>query len=439
MRSGTRKFIAPVLPLAVVVFMLFAPKPGLAQTAVNSSIKAGEALTLEKAVHIALALNPDILAAMGTERAAHSLIGQAEASYYPQVSLTASQAEYSLNHNLSSLSGFTALGAVSQDIYDFGKTKSQVNVQKYVFKSSEQDMESIRQNVALQVKQAYFSLLQAQRNIGIAQMVVDQFELHLKQATAFHDAGIKPKYDVTLAQVNLSNAKLNLIVVQNSAAVARANLNNVMGVPGSPEYKVEDNLSFKKYDVSFEGALNRAYANRPDLKSVVFRENSAREAISFVKTGYYPVVSGTASYGYTGDRMPLDSYWTAGVAVSFPIFSGFLTKNQLIHSRENLNVLESNELSLKQSIYLEVQTDYLNLNEAEQRVGAAKLVADQAKENLDVANGMYKYGVGSALDVIDALTTYSSAETSYVTALYDYKTAQAQIEKAMGLYGGGHK
>ena len=116
-----------------------------------------------------------------------------------------------------------------------------------------------------------------------------------------------------------------------------------------------------------------------------------------------------------------------------------MTKYQLIQARENLNTLSANETSLRHAIFLEVQTDYLNLGEARQRVGAAKLVVDQAKENLDVATGMYKYGVGNALDMTDALISYSSAQTSYVSALYDYKIAQANIEKAMGLYGGGQK
>ncbi len=446
MGSGLKKqkLAGLFLSAAAALIFLIAPSSGWAQKPIN----AGETLTLQKAINTALALNPDILAAAGAERAAGSLIGQAKANYYPQVNLTASQSEYSLtNRNVTStqttssgrlaLSGFTGAASVSQEIYDFGKTASQVKAQKYAFKSSEQDLRNVRENVVLQVQQAYYGLLQAQRNIGIANAVVDQFEQHLKQASAFHVAGTRPKYDVTLAQVNLSNAKLNLIVVRNNAAIARAGLNNVMGVPDAPEYKVEDNLSFRKYNVSLTDAINKAYANRPDLRSLVFRERSARENISFVKTGYYPAISGTASYGYTGDRMPLDSYWTAGVGVSFPIFSGFLTKYQLIQSREGLHVLEANERSLRHAVFLEVQTDYLDLKEAEERIGAARLVVDQAKENLDVATGMYRYGVGNALDVTDALTSYSGAEITYTAALYDYKIAQANIEKAMGLYGGG--
>ena len=50
------------------------------------------------------------------------------------------------------------------------------------------------------------------------------------------------------------------------------NLNNAMGVPGAPEYTLQENLSFEKYEITFEEAMSRAYENRPDLKSAVAQE-----------------------------------------------------------------------------------------------------------------------------------------------------------------------
>jgi len=40
-------------------------------------------------------------------------------------------------------------------------------------------------------------------------------------------------------------------------------LNNAMGVPDAPEYTIEDNLSFQKYEIKFENAVETAYKNRP--------------------------------------------------------------------------------------------------------------------------------------------------------------------------------
>jgi outer membrane protein TolC len=80
----------------------------------------------------------------------------------------------------------------------------------------------------------------------------------------------------------------------------------------------------------------------------------------------------------------------------------------------------------------EVRQAYLNLQAAEASIETAGLAAEQAKENLDLANGRYAAGVGSPIEVSDAFATYVAAQANYTGALSNYKIAQANIEKAMG-------
>jgi outer membrane protein TolC len=87
----------------------------------------------------------------------------------------------------------------------------------------------------LNVKQTYFGVLQAQRNRGVSGETVKQFELHLEQAKGFYEVGTKPKFDVTKAEVDLSNARLNLIRAENSLRIAIVNLNNAMGITEAPD------------------------------------------------------------------------------------------------------------------------------------------------------------------------------------------------------------
>jgi outer membrane protein TolC len=57
----------------------------------------------------------------------------------------------------------------------------------------------------------------------------------------------------------------------------------------------------------------------------------------------------------------------------------------------------------------------------------------QATENHELADGRYSAGVGSPIEVTDALISLANAKTAYIAALYDYKVAQASMEKAMGM------
>jgi outer membrane protein len=287
----------------------------------------------------------------------------------------------------------------------------------------------------LSVKQAYYAVLQAKRNLVVAADVIKQYQLHLDQAQGFYKVGTNAKIDVITAQVNLSNAKLALINADNTLKIAWVTLRNSMGVPDAPEFTIEDNLSFHKYDITLAEAAARAFENRPDLKSIISQVNAAEENISLQRTGYYPVLSGNASY--TKEEIYLAPYtsgttWEVGVALTIPLFNGFLTDHQVAAAKSNLYLLKANEETLRQQITLNVRQSYLNLLAAEASISAAKLSADESTENLALANGRYTAGVGSTIEVSDAFASYVSAEAAYNAALYNYKIAQASIENAMG-------
>jgi hypothetical protein len=141
----------------------------------------------------------------------------------------------------------------------------------------------------------------------------------------------------------------------------------------------------------------------------------------------------TANYGFDSQSFPLDRGWTVGAQLTFPIFSGYSTKYQVEEARATLDVLKANEENLRQSIYLDVQQAYLNLQVAKDQISTTELTVRQADENLELANGRYAAGVGNPIEVTDALVAQANAKTAYIAALYNYKIAQASIEKAMGV------
>jgi outer membrane protein len=424
--------------ISIMLLIVFAAPAG---AAAEDIIKKDELLTLQRCVEIALMKHPTILAAQNNVSASQSRVGQAKSNYYPQIDASASAARTSVGprRSLGFETGSTIFNsystgvALTQNIYDFGKTGSQVDIQKYNLDSSRSDLETTTEQVLFNVKQAYYGVLQTKRNRDVAEETVRQFEQHLAQARGFYEVGTKPKYDVTKAEVDLSNAKLSLIRAENALKVSKVTLNNAMGVADAPEYTIEDNLAFQKYDITLPQAVGTAYENRPDLKSAVAKRISAEKSIDFAKTGYYPVLTGNAGYNYAGNDFPLAKGWNIGATLSLPIFSGFLTKNQVDEAKANLGVAKANEETLKQSILLDVQQAYLNLLVAADSISNTELTVKQATENLDIANGRYAAGVGNPIEVTDAEVSLANAKTAYNQALYDYKVARASLERAMGV------
>ena len=259
-----------------------------------------------------------------------------------------------------------------------------------------------------------------------------QFQHHLEQAKAFFEVGTKPKFDVTKADVDLSNAKLNLLKAENAFRLGQVTLNNTMGMPEAPDYEIVDQLPFQRVKIDLEEVTRKAYERRPDLKAIAVKRKSLEQSIELARKGYYPSVSGSASYGWGGSDFPLDQGWSFGAQLNVPLFSGFLTKYQVEEARANLDVLAANEALLRQTIYQDVKQAWLNLQEAADRIVTAELSVRQATENLDLANGRYASGVGSPIEVTDALVSVSNAKLAHISALSDYRLAQASLEKAAG-------
>jgi outer membrane protein TolC len=89
---------------------------------------------------------------------------------------------------------------------------------------------------------------------------------------------------------------------------------------------------------------------------------------------------------------------------------------------------------LRQSILLEVNQAYADLESASARIGVMESSLKKAKENFELAEGRYQAGVGLSLEVTDAQVAAVKAETDHVQALYDYQLAAARLMKAMGRF-----
>ena len=425
-----------LLVLSLCIFTLITQEVRAAD-----EINPGETLELSRCIAIALKNHPSLLSATGSFDASRSRVYQARSGYYPQVSASSA---YSRTHppGVVSGSGGTGKGAfdeyqgsvnLNQTLFDFGKTSTQVEVNSLGAQASRADLEDVTSQVILGVRQAYYGILQAKQSQGANAETVAQFEQHLEQARRFYEVGIRAKIDVTTAEVELSQARLNLLKADNGMRIARITLNNAMGMPDAPGYEVKEDLGYQEYPIDLETALKRGYEMRPDYMAVKARREAAERSIDLAYKGYYPVLSGNAGYGWTGQDFPLEKEWSFGAGLSFPLFSGFLTRYQVEEARGNLEVLKGDEELVRQNVRFDVEQAFYNLKDVREGIVLAKLSVEQAKENRELAQGRYATGVGSTIEVTDALVTEINAKTSYINALYAYRLAIANLEKAMGV------
>ncbi len=440
---------------ALLIFLCFFIAASMKVTPVHSAetITAGEVLTLNKAIAIALQNQPAIVAQANQVQAGEAKVGQSQANYYPQINVATGYTRISpvsptINTSQAGMppgtfiptggttayDQYAATAYVNQLLFDFGKTGSQVRVQKLNKEAASFNLQNVKDQVIFNVKQAYYNLLGVERARKVAAESVDNFRNHLTVAVGHYTAGMKPKFDVTKAEVDLSSAELNLIKMENNVRVGRVNLNNAMGLfqTDVPLYTIQDDVSSAPFELNIKDAIQIVYDRRADLRALQRQKEAAAESVRLSQKGYFPTLSGYASYSYVGPEFPLDSGWYAGANLIFPLFSGFLTKNQVVEAKANLEVLNANERGLKQQILLDLEQAFNALREASESRRKTELSVRQARENQELATERYRSGIGTTSELSDALVAYANAQLNDIGALYDYKIAQARIERAIG-------
>lgn len=409
--------------------------PSISVFAQENSLQ-NKTLTLEDCINLTLQNNPEIAAAYSSQEAQRSALKQSKSSYLPQINGSAGYSRSNANTaagNTGTSENYSAGVNASQLIYDFGKTSSTVGIQEKSYQSAVQNTTALINDKIYALKVAYYAVISAEESENVYKQSVEQYTEQLKRAKAFYEVGTYPKIDVTSAQVNLNDAKLNLLTAQNLVKTKRQELLNIMGISdANPTFTLQMADTLQPFELTLEEALNTANKNRPDLLAKQLQVESARQNVTLSKTGYAPTITANGSYAWSGADFPLYDRWSAGASLNVPIFSGFSTYNKVEQSKQNLQTAYHNLTSLEQQILLDVKTAYLALNNAKERIPVAELTQKQAKEGYDLAVGRYKVGVGNYIEVKDAETSYSRAKLSYIQAVLDYNLAVAKLQNSMG-------
>lgn len=390
--------------------------------------------SLSDCIDIALKRNPELLASKQQLNKSFFKIGEARSGYFPEIDLSLSYQRSYQEARIGESYSKNYLGQISlsQTIFDFGKTLTKVVIQKELYKATEsQDRDTIL-NILFNVKSAYFNLLKAKKQKETAEEVLKQAQRHLELAKGFYEVGLKPRIEVTKAEVELSNAKLNLIIAERGLRQALLNLKVAMGVVDIPDFEIkEEEYAIRKIDE--RESINLAIERNPQLQALRFNKQASLYSEDLIRKEYLPTIVGTGRYAYTGESFPLDRGWSLLLQINLPIFTGWSTTYKLKQAKSDFAFYHYREESLRQQIISQLKNLFVQLKEAFQRIDTLKIALKQAKENLDLAMGRYEVGVGSSIEVVDAIVIYEQTNTQYWQAIYDYNVTYAEIEKIVGI------
>lgn len=405
---------------------------------VEGAVTANKVVTVDDCVKIALENNPRIMSQMMSKDIYQNKIAQAWANYFPTLNLGVSYSRNDMmvtnfrfpmqQYNLYNTPnvGFDWL------LFDFGKTSAQAGVARKTYEAAGDTLQENINDIICQVKTAYYNLLFAMQQVNVYEDTVMNYEVHLKQAQAYYDIGTKAKIDVSTAKYNLDNAQLSLIQAKNTVKTAFANLNNAMGVPEFSDYNISERLDSKKYEVQFEDVLNKSYEQRPELLAAKKKMEGSKILIKASKYAFLPDLRGVGNFSQGGKTPDTDYGYQIGAQLSYTGTNLYLLKKQLDEAKLTYKKDQADYETARQNVYLQVKQAYINLMNAQESVPVARSSMMVAKEQYELASGRYKVGMGDAIELKDAETTYRNSQLSYYNTLMQYNIAAANLEKVVG-------
>jgi len=464
------------------------PATKIDKTTINNSplqkiqIEENAILSIVDCVNIALSNSPNIKKFKYNYNLAKNNVNIAKADYFPQFSVGTNL--YYQGNKQSSRSSYNSQyhgveASLRQLIWNFGKTSANIKMKKFNTIAALYNFNNSVLDTIYNVKTNYYGVLAAKAALDINTAYVKINERNYQRTTAYYEEGLKSKIDMVNAEVNLSDAKVQLVQAQNRYKNMLVTLNNSMFVAYAPQYEIQntetfnfkhnytpvslteiserpdysilpdevsdallvsqvekaeilEDYKFEPFPYSFEESLEIAKKNRPDLKSFEATINAMKESLKYTQRQYYPELTGGVGYNLRNTTDYINNGFNVSVGLTSTL-NMMSVKNEIENAKIQVGIAE-NELELaQQNIYFEVQNAYINMVELEKQIPLMAVKVRQTLENFELADGRYEVGLDDYITLQDAKVAYNNAQQNYVEAIYNYNVARAKLELAIAL------
>ncbi|MEX0724229.1 MAG: TolC family protein [Gracilimonas sp.] len=463
----------------VVGLFVLVQSIGLAQTLPDSLVPGAE-LTLENAIQVAVANNPQVNRAILSVQDADELVDIAYSEVYPNIS---SSLNYTRNFEVpvQFVPGEFFGGAPGTFIpVEFGTDNNWqggFTVQQNIFRGEvfvglstseiykavqQENLRSVTQQIITQTRVAYYQVLVAKEQLRLQETQIRRIEENLRENKSRQRAGLVDDYAVLQLEVQLSNQRPQLVEARYAVDEAYRNLKVTLGLPLEMDFEVkgnlntfdiladdidsEENAGIKEVDqmnpFTFERS-NEQWASmidaRGDVRVLDARLNLNEKEIQAVKSRFLPTV--TASYNLqwsaaqSGAPVFFENssrFQTLGLNVSLPLFEGFKRMSDVQRAQIARKDIEVQQRAAKLAAENEIASAAEQLNKSFETASARKQALEQAEEGYQRAKRRLENGIGSQIEVTEAEVQVRQAEVNYALMVFEYLSAKAEYDLATG-------
>jgi len=415
-------------------------------------------LTLADAVRMALDKHPSIEASAARSKAAETRIEQARGSYLPKVNYSEMFARSDnpvfvfssllTQHQFSEknfaigplnrpdfMNNFQSVVSVDQVVYDAGQIRNGVRSAELGRKIAGEDERLTRSGVIANVLRAYFGAVLAQEGLNVANEAVKSAEADSKRAETVRAAGMATDADVLSIRVHVSAMREQQIRRTYDLSVARAALNEALGLPLDTEHSLTTPLAAVALDVpGLDKYEKTAVAERAEAQQVGLATKLAETQAQAARSALLPQVGVRAVF--EADRQRFinrgGANWLLAASLKWNVFNGFSDRARINEAAESLRGAKAVERQTASGIRLQVRKAHADLRAAEERIEVATAAVAMAEESLRIIKNRYEAGLATVTDLLRNETMLHETRTRRLAAVYDQRVAATMLELAAG-------
>lgn len=408
-----------------------------------TSAATADVFTLEAAIQRALDANLGLKVSQKEVDAARSIRKVRRSEFLPAFSASYQYSRVDVSGNQLTVpeDEYTFVGSVSQPLFDGFSRLNKYRIAQLGLDVAKLAEQIKRQDIIFSAKELFFTILKAQKLVDVAQQSVTQLEAHKNSAHKFYKVGMTPLNDFLKAEVELANARQELVTAQNRVEITKSNLNLLLHRPVNSPIKIQDGTRVVSFERDMDFCLAAAENNRLEMKIAQMEVDIARREKDLSKQGYYPSVDVQGNYYKRGTDWDVDggpgiaddSSWEVTAVAKWDLWEWGKTYYTVEEKQSRLIQARHEQQAVRDKVRLEVKHAFLNTREAEQNILTVRQAVEQARESFRISEERYKGQVATSTDVLDAQTLLTRTMSTYYNALYDFKIHKAALFRAMGL------
>lgn len=298
-----------------------------------------------------------------------------------------------------------------------------------------------RLDLVNQVTKAYYQLMLSQDSYDVLLKSYEYSEKNYQVVKAKFEAGRVSEYDKISAEVQMRNLKPNVVAASNAVNLAKTQLKVLLGISNPDlEVRVDDNLKNYEQRVNAHQPLQQVTLDKnTTLRQFDFNEKLLQRSLKIQKAAFIPTLALNFQYQYQSLYNRNFEFWhydwtpssTLALTLSVPIYraSNF---TKVKSTRIQMQQLSENRINTERQLNMQAQTYLDNMQACNEQMASNKETVAQAEKGRLIAQKRYDVGRGTILELNSSEVALTQAELTYNQAIFDYLTAQSELQCLMG-------